>query len=179
MDKLIFLKQNPLHWPNPAKLGAILVLLIMATGGLIFGLSKNSSPKSHSGSSTATTGSANPQSSIKNATPTPAPNPTPTPTAPTPNPTPVYATISTNDETASPQSISVAKGAIVHLTFSVLTQGTYYGGLSFESSVVNTGDINPGASKTVTFTANETFKFTPYWPSSHIQKGYYVTVNVI
>ncbi len=67
---------------------------------------------------------------------------------------------------------------MINLTFNVKSTGVYYAGLDFRSSVVNTGTILAGDSKTVSFTASESFEFIPYWPGSGVRKGYTIKINV-
>lgn len=87
-------------------------------------------------------------------------------------------TVVGNDSTGSPTTITVDKGDVVQITFQVQAEGTYYGGLDFRSSVINTGTISPGSSKTVTFTATNSFAFTPYWPATNVPKPYTIQVVV-
>lgn len=86
--------------------------------------------------------------------------------------------VTADDNGATPLEITVAKGTIVDLTFNVSAQNVYHGGLEFKSSVINTGTIQPGGSKTVAFTANDSFSFTPYWPDSGVKKDYTIKVTV-
>lgn len=140
------------------------------------------------GTTAATPPPANASSPTPASTPAPnpvaAPNPAnPTPTPPAPNPTlppPAIKTfsISADDNGATPAGISVPKGTIVEITFNVSATNVYYGGLDFRSSVANSGTIQAGGSKTISFTANQTFLFTPYWPASGVAKGYTITVTV-
>jgi hypothetical protein len=95
-----------------------------------------------------------------------------------PQPNPVTVIILANDLTANPKNITVEKGAKVTLIFQVDTQNVYYGGLDFRSSVVDTGTINSGESKTVSFTALASFDFTPYWPASGVKKDYKINILV-
>lgn len=90
----------------------------------------------------------------------------------------VNVTVAGNDSTGSPTTITVNKGDTVQITFHVQTEGTYYGGLDFRSSVIDTGTIIPGSSKTVTFTATNSFAFTPYWPATNVSKPYTIQVVV-
>lgn len=113
-----------------------------------------------------------------NPTPSPTPSPTPTPTPQPPPPAPQSFSVSADDYSVNPGTVSVKKGAQVSLTFNVKTTNVYYGGLEFRSSVVNTGAIAPGGSKTVTFTAQETFEFAAYWPASSVDKGYRLLISV-
>lgn len=68
--------------------------------------------------------------------------------------------------------VTVSKGGLVKITFSVRAAGTYFGGLDFRSEVWgDTGTVKPGESKTVEFTAGKTFTFTSYWPASNQKKA--------
>lgn len=68
--------------------------------------------------------------------------------------------------------INVNKGDRVKITFVVKTTNTYFGGLDFRSIVWgDTGTVKPGESKTVEFTADNTFTFTSYWPISSVKKS--------
>lgn len=87
-------------------------------------------------------------------------------------------TVNGNDQTADVTTITVKKGTIVHITFGADAGTTYHGGLDFRSSVISTGTIAPGSTKTVTFTANQSFSFTPYWPSTNIAKPYTIKIVV-
>lgn len=95
-----------------------------------------------------------------------------------PSPEPRSFTVNANDSTADLTDISVPKGTPVTLTFNVSITGTYYGGLEFRSSVVSTGSIGPGAAKTVLFTADTPFSFTPYWPTSNVVKPYRINILI-
>ncbi len=83
-----------------------------------------------------------------------------------------------SDTKANLTSIAVTKGAQVTVTFTVDANNTYHGGLDFRSSVVSTGAILPGKSKTVNFTATTSFAFTPYWPATNTKKPYVISVIV-
>lgn len=108
------------------------------------------------------------------ASPTASPTANPAPSAPAPKSFVVHA----NDNSADLTAISVAKGTPVRITFSVDAENTYHGGLDFRSSVVSTGTILPGSSKTISFTASASFSFTPYWPATDIQKPYAIKIAV-
>jgi hypothetical protein len=86
--------------------------------------------------------------------------------------------ITGSDTKASLTSIAVAKGTPVTIIFAVDANNTYHGGLDFRSSVVNTGAILPGKSKTISFTATTSFAFTPYWPATNTKKPYVISVVV-
>ncbi len=98
----------------------------------------------------------------------------------TPNPQPIIQTftINANDNAANPSEINVTKDAIVQITFNVTTENSYYGGMDFKSSVVNSGTIQSGSSKTISFKATQSFEFIPYWPASNVAKNYRIKVNV-
>ena len=87
-------------------------------------------------------------------------------------------TIHADDTSADVTTIDAAIGDIVNITFVVNASTTYHGGLDFRSSLINSGTITPGASKTITFTAANSFSFTPYWPSTNIAKPYTISVVV-
>jgi hypothetical protein len=93
-------------------------------------------------------------------------------------PTPQHFTVNGNDSTADVMTITVKKGTPVTITFGADAQGTYHGGLDFRSSVLNTGTIAPGSTKTVSFTANQSFVFQPYWPATNIAKPYHISIVV-
>lgn len=75
-------------------------------------------------------------------------------------------------------TVNVNAGDTVRITFVVLEDTTYFGGLDFRSSAWgDTGKVSPGASTTVEFVADNTFQFRSYWPSSNVLKAT-GTVNV-
>lgn len=93
-------------------------------------------------------------------------------------PKPQNFSVQASDTKANLTTITVAKGTLVAITFSVDANNTYHGGLDFRSSVVNTGTILSGKSKTISFTAATSFVFTPYWPSTNTKKPYTISVVV-
>lgn len=120
---------------------------------------------------------------MKVAPPAPLTTTTPAPLPPPLSPPPATVvtksfTIHANNNTADLTTITVSKGTLVQITFSVNAENTYHGGLDFRSSVLNTGTITPGNSKTVSFTASNSFIFTPYWPLTDIQKSYAINIVV-
>ena len=72
----------------------------------------------------------------------------------------------------------VPTGTIVEITFNVGSTNVYYGGLDFRSSVINSGTVYAGQAKTISFTAKNSFDFTPYWPASQVSKNYKISVMV-
>lgn len=86
-------------------------------------------------------------------------------------------TVSADDNTAIPTSISATRGQMVSVTFKVSSQNVYHAGLDFRSPVISTGTISSGQSKTISFTADQSFDFTPYWPASNTKKSY--TIHVV
>lgn len=96
---------------------------------------------------------------------------------PVPIPTPIIPsvqeiTLEADDVGFYPTSeIRVKKGSIVKLTFVVRQDRVYYAGLDFRSSKFNTSRIDPGGSTTVEFTADESFEFKSYWPSTGVLKA--------
>jgi outer membrane biosynthesis protein TonB len=136
--------------------------------------------------------SVNPTPTPKPPPPPPAvkPNPTPVPPPPPPAPQPTpqppptapqemqYFTVTADETVATPSSVTVKKGAMVHLTIQVKTEGVYYGGIDYRSSVVNSGTIYAGQTKMITFTADQSFTLVPYWPSSGVQKQSKINIVV-
>lgn len=88
--------------------------------------------------------------------------------------------VTANDTSASPESLTVKKGAKVTITFSVSEQGTYHGGLDFKNTDdgLDSGSIAPGQSGKLSFTADKSFDLTPYWYQSGVKKDYLVSVHV-
>jgi hypothetical protein len=86
--------------------------------------------------------------------------------------------ITADDSGASPMEINVVSGTIVQITFSVSSSNVSGSGLDFRSSVANSGTIYAGQSKTISFTANESFSFTPYSTSTNTAKNYKIKVTV-
>lgn len=143
---------------------AVVVVAILGLGG--FALTHHSSDKPATSSSNTTKHSDNS---------TPA-NSTDTNTSSAPTGTDF--TINANDESADVETVNVKKGDAIKITFKVDTNEVYHGGLEFKSDVVSSKPIQPGNSDTVTFTADKSFDFTPFWYQSSIQKDYLIHVNV-
>ncbi|MES2225717.1 MAG: hypothetical protein V4480_02810 [Patescibacteria group bacterium] len=93
-------------------------------------------------------------------------------------PAPKSFAVNGNDATADVKTITVAAGTPVTITFGADAGTTYHGGLDFRSSIVSTGTIAPGSTKSVSFTATHSFSFTPYWPATNIAKPYTIDVVV-
>ena len=106
-----------------------------------------------------------------------APPPAPEPKAesriePVPAPAADEFKIEADDRGFYPeQSIAVAKGAKVAITFVVRTENVYYGGLDFRSSKFKTPSVKPGGSTAVEFVADESLVITSYWPVSGVEKA--------
>jgi hypothetical protein len=83
-----------------------------------------------------------------------------------------------DDSGTNPSTLNVKKNAIVEITFTVASSNVLSGGLEFKSSVVNSGAILAGTSKTVSFKATESFEFTVYGSSGGSKKDYTIKVNV-
>jgi hypothetical protein len=155
------------------------IIVVVAVIGGIFWYTQNkaqapTSPTAQTASTTATAPIATSTSATSAVT---AGVTVTTVTTTTATPTPESFTVNGNDETADLKTITVKKGTPVSITFGADAGTTYHGGLDFRSSVVNTGTITPGSTKTVTFTAEQSFAFTPYWPATNIAKPY--TINII
>lgn len=132
-----------------------IVVAIAVAGGVV--LAMNSSNKDET-SSTASTANQNTASST--------------------TPTGTDFTINANDTSADIESVSVKKGDTIKVTFKVDQSGVYHGGLQFKSDVVSSEGIAPGQSGTVTFVADKSFNFTPYWFQGQVKKDYLISVKV-
>ena len=155
---------------NKKVIAVIIIVLVLGVAGvLVFGRKSPSDKTAHSN----TSGSSSTQKSSESGNTSAANNETTISSSKS-------FTVSANDNSADQESITVAKGTKVSLTFKVETSGVYHGGLQFKSTnpQLDSGPIAPGDSKTVTFTADHTFSFQPYWYASGVKKDYLVTVNV-
>ncbi|MBI2671169.1 DUF4382 domain-containing protein [Candidatus Woesearchaeota archaeon] len=79
--------------------------------------------------------------------------------------------IELDDYGTYPNKVTVNKGDMVKITFKVRGNNVYYGGLDIKSELFDTGKIPLGGTKIVEFTAEKTFTFTSYWPSSSVKKA--------
>lgn len=143
-------------------LGVVVVIIIVSAVALAM----------HHSKMTASTSSSQP------ATTTPPASSTTTPSSSSTSTTNI--SITANDSSASQTDITVNKGAKVNLTFKVDSDGVYHGGLEFKSTdpAIDSGGIKPGDSKTISFVADKSFSFTPYWYESGVKKDYMINVNV-
>ncbi len=107
-----------------------------------------------------------------------APSTNNTPSSNTKSATGTAFTINATDDSADITTLNVKKGDSISVTFNVSQQGVYHGGLEFKSDAISSGPIQPGQSKTITFTADKSFDFTPYWYQSNIKKDYIISVKV-
>lgn len=82
-------------------------------------------------------------------------------------------TVEGDDLGLYPDTITVNNGDLVKITFKVREEKVYYGGLDFrsENDYFDTGKVLPGGIETVEFTADESFSYTSYWPSSGVEKA--------
>lgn len=143
---------------------AIIVIVLVIGGGAyaLFHKSDNKKSTTLAVNTTSTTQSSD-QSSASTATPAA---------------TSTSFSIKANDDSASPTTLNVKKGDAIKVTFNVEQNEVYHGGLEFKSDVVDSQPIKPGSSDTVSFTADKSFDFTPYWYQSSIKKDYLIHVNV-
>lgn len=146
--------------------GVALVVVIAIVGFVLFGGNKDKKSNTNTNGTTTNTGE-------QNNTNTPAAALT------SDSMTPSF-TIVANDDSADHEAIKVKKDAKVTLTFTVEKSGVYHGGLQFKSDdpQIDSGPIAPGDSKSVTFTADKGFSFTPYWYASGVKKNYIIDVTV-
>jgi uncharacterized protein YxeA len=147
------------------KKAIVVIVIVLAVGGGAFALVKHNDTKD-SASTPATTNSSSPEKSTANE------SGSQTAAAGT------SFTVNANDETADVKTLNVKKGDNISVTFKVDTDSVYHGGLEFKSDVVSSKPIKPGGSDTVTFTADKSFDFTPYWYQSDIKKDYLISVKV-
>lgn len=81
--------------------------------------------------------------------------------------------ISADEKRFSPATIQISEGDKVRITFNFNDEDIYYGGLDIRSNYFNVQyrKNEPQKSKTIEFTAEETFTYTGYWPSSNNRKA--------
>jgi hypothetical protein len=137
--------------------GIIIAVIVVGGGIYYYSMNGYKSPSTSSSTTSSTSPSASPAA---------------------PPATGTAFTINANDESADITTLNVKKGDKITVTFNVKEDGTYHGGLQFDSDVVNSKPILPGKSDTVTFTADKSFDFTPYWYQSSVKKDYVVSVHV-
>lgn len=120
----------------------------------------------------------------KPATPAPTTPTDTTPTtpeeetqAPNPNPETLVISIHASDTTANLKVIEANKGDEIRLTFIADPRDNYHGGLEFRSPTMDPVKVMNNQSKMITFTADESFSFTPYWPGTDNAKPY--TIDII
>jgi len=147
------------------KKALIIIAVVIVIGGGAFALANSNKNSKDSGSKPASGSSASTDSGSDSQTAEPAATGT-------------EFTINANDDDADLKVLNVKKGDTVKVTFKIDTERVYYGGMEFRSDVVNTGEIKPGDSKTVTFVADKSFDLVPYWPASDVKKDYVVAVKV-
>lgn len=153
--------------------GVIAVVIVVAAVGGSFAAFHTSSEAPKQASATT-----------KSTTPSPAPAAQATPNAAQTPASPEAGvsnfTIHAEDNEADKEVITVSKGSKVNLTFAVDDSGVYHGGLQFKSTdpAIDSGPIDPGKAKTVSFTADHSFSFTPYWYASQVKKDYQIQVQV-
>lgn len=168
------------------KIIAIVILTVVAVGAVVIFSGRDSVEPTPSPTATADPRdveglptSTPVQTQTPTSMPSPPSDPAPTPTpAPEPTPSTVSFTIEADDSEATIESLAVNQNDTVRITFNVRNTNVYYGGLEFRGGPVDTGPIPPGGSKTVSFTALNSFTIIPYWPESNVRKNYNIQVNV-
>jgi len=76
-------------------------------------------------------------------------------------------TVMADDFSLNPGTITVSRGDKVKITFNVDKDKVYYGGLDFKGEpYFSTGKVAPGDSITVEFTADNSFDYKSYWPTT-------------
>jgi cytoskeletal protein RodZ len=151
---------------------AVVVVVILGAGGFFLANNSKDSANNTKTNTTSDTTTAPSHTPAKTNTDTSANTSQPAATTST------SFTINANDETADVKTLNVKKGDTIKVTFNVTQNETYHGGLEFRSDVVNSKPIKTGASDTVTFTADKSFDFVPYWYQSQIKKDYVISVKV-
>jgi hypothetical protein len=151
------------------KKALIIIVAVLIVGGGAFALTKNNDSKDNKSTSSSTKSSNTTDTASKPAS---SDNQASTATTGT------DFTINANDDTADLKTLNVKKGDTIKVTFKVDTNNVYHGGLEFKSDVVSSKPIQPGDSDTVTFTADKSFDFTPYWYQSSVKKDYLISVKV-
>jgi len=97
---------------------------------------------------------------------------TPPPPPPPTKPAPVSMTIEADDNGFYPSTpLSFEKNAEVTITFKVRSQNVYFGGLDFRSPKFSTNKVAPGGSASVSFTADQAFTISSYWPATNYWKA--------
>lgn len=115
----------------------------------------------------------------KDTTPTAVSEPTPVTSTPAEK---SFSILANDNGVVGEKNFTVKKGDVVHLTIAIDTHSISFGGewvrapsgpkLADESKYVFTsGDLSPGSSKVVTFTAEKTFQYAVYWPGTNVLKG--------
>lgn len=81
--------------------------------------------------------------------------------------------ISADEIRFRPSTITLNKGDKVKITFSFNDENIYYGGLDIKSDyfTVTYRKSDSQKTKTAEFTADKSFTFTSYWPSSGVKKA--------
>lgn len=162
--------------------GAIAIIVIGVGSFLVFHKSSPVTPVSSTATTSTNQAATKPSSTPKSTKAPSAAGATTTPKHTVQQATlnPLYVTVSANDSSASPETVTAKNGQKVNITFAVSNSGTYHGGLDFKSSdpSLDSGPITQGSSKMVSFTATKSFQFTPFWYQSNVQKDYFVTVTV-
>lgn len=110
-------------------------------------------------------------------------SPTPTPTATQTSPSPtltketptkenvtIFSVLAT-DYKFEPNSLQVMKGDRVRIVFTFNDSEIYFAGLDIKSNYFTVEYKPAQGNKTVEFTADQTFDFRSYWPSSGVLKA--------
>ncbi|MGH7141294.1 MAG: hypothetical protein ACREGH_01505 [Minisyncoccia bacterium] len=155
--------------------GGIVIVIIIVVGAIWY---SSRTPASQSSSYQNTSVGETQTQPATSSAQTQTPPAQTAPSAQSSAPAPRSFKVNGNDESADLTTITVPKGTPVTITFGADANGTYHGGLDFRSSVLNTGTIAPGSTKTVSFVANQSFSFTPYWPATNIAKPYKINIVV-
>lgn len=99
-------------------------------------------------------------------------------TATSTKPITVVSTVRVNDEKSDLGTIEANKGDTVRLTFIADPRNNYHNGLEFRSDVMDPVRVLNGQSMMISFVADESFTFTPYWPGFATALPYKIEVVV-
>ncbi len=159
--------------------GVFLVLLLILFGWAFYNAAQK--VRTNQGASPTPSGSALVASPSVFRSPEPTPSngagETPRPSA---SPTVRIRSVSidVDNDGAGQAVVPALRGMIVRLTLNAMPVNTDPQGLRFASQVVSFGIILPGTSKTVEFTADQSFTLIPYAVSTGSQRPYTIQVSV-
>jgi hypothetical protein len=174
-----------------------IIAIVIVIGAIILLTNKKSPAPTDMPTDSTTTGQTpSPAASVTKPIKKPSAQTTPTTPAPTtdepttpdttpsddtdtdaPAPQVIVTSVHASDTTADLKVIEANKGDTVKLTFIADPRNNYHGGLEFRSTTMDPVKVMTGQSIMVSFVADETFSFTPYWPGTETKMPY--TIDII